>query len=476
MSCVICCESLLEHIGAQSTAVSSHNGANGMAMTDSDAHTRSDWQTQPSVLCCGHVFHQGCISAWLAHSTRKSCPTCRKRQTGDPIAIYFEVEPQPGPGSGDQTTPTISQLQHRNHMIRTLCTNVEQAQSDASKAREELGVVRKQYAEKCSEHHIETIKGKTLRERIVGSKKVIADLKVVNMKLDKTVAEQARQIEALSAQLETTRAELVEQKRVVANMGDVRATNENLARSLKKEKTRNETLATLNAQLASKVSSLENSCTGNDRACLNAAEGCPLDTGRLEGERHEGPAHEQTNTSTCHVINDTDSDLQEDATAISNSIAEQRTRAGTSAGAQPSTRLASTFELPLAAIHTAEPKSAKNPFAIASSARNDFGPSEFLFSLSLDSIDLTRKSIPVGSSLGGTHFATHSKSSLQKPSNAAVSSLSLKYPSSPMVSDGMGGSRRKGSIKNSRGGRDAKGKRSTGTIQAKINWSFKKQD
>ncbi|KAJ1857870.1 hypothetical protein LPJ57_007085 [Coemansia sp. RSA 486] len=361
-------------------------------------------------------------------------------------------------------------------MIRTLCTNVEQAQSDASKAREELGVVRKQYAEKCSEHHIETIKGKTLRERIVGSKKVIADLKVVNMKLDKTVAEQARQIEALSAQLETTRAELVEQKRVVANMGDVRATNENLARSLKKEKTRNETLATLNAQLASKVSSLENSCTGNDRACLNAAEGCPLDTGRLEGERHEGPAHEQTNTSTCHVINDTDSDLQEDATAISNSIAEQRTRAGTSAGAQPSTRLASTFELPLAAIHTAEPKSAKNPFAIASSARNDFGPSEFLFSLSLDSIDLTRKSIPVGSSLGGTHFATHSKSSLQKPSNAAVSSLSLKYPSSPMVSDGMGGSRRKGSIKNSRGGRDAKGKRSTGTIQAKINWSFKKQD
>ncbi|KAJ2885285.1 hypothetical protein FB639_001806, partial [Coemansia asiatica] len=270
MSCVICCENLLEHINGQTT----------VSPINSSSNVRSDWQSQPSVLSCGHVFHQGCISAWLAHSTRRSCPTCRTRHTGAPIAIYFEVDVQSGSGPSEQTTPTISQLQHRNHMIRTLCTNVEQAQSEASKAREELNALKKQYAEKCSEHHAETVKSKGLRERAVGNKKAIADLKVANMKLDKTVAEQARQIEALSAQLETTQAELEEQKRVVANMGDVRAVNEGLARSLKKEKSRNETLTLLNAQLASKVASIEKPDTnananadGDKAACSDVAEG-----------------------------------------------------------------------------------------------------------------------------------------------------------------------------------------------------------
>ncbi|KAJ1812556.1 hypothetical protein LPJ75_003592 [Coemansia sp. RSA 2598] len=465
MSCVICCESLLEHLGGQNTGSSGSSGG-----------ARSDWQTQPSVLCCGHVFHQGCISAWLAHSTRKSCPTCRKRQTGDPIAIYFEFDAQPDAGSSEQASPTISQLQHRNHMIRTLCTNIEQAQSEANKAKEELGDLRKQYMEKCSEHHAEAVKSKSLRDRVVGSKKAIADLKIANMKLDKTVAEQARQIEALGAQLETTRAELEEQKRVVANMGDVRAANEGLARSLKKEKSRNETLTTLNAQLASKVSSLEKPATSSDRAHRDTTEGSSLGVGRIEEKRQNGAlASTETSANTCHLITDTDSDLEEDATAITSSIEASRTRASTGVRAQPSTKLASTFELPLTAIHTAESASARNPFAIAASGGRDPGPSEFLFSLSLDSIDLSRKSIPIGGSLGkSTNLCSGAGD--QKASSPAVPLMSLKYPSRTLVSDGMGGSRRKSSVKGSRGGGGAKGKRPAGTIQAKINWSFKRQD
>ncbi|KAJ1901255.1 hypothetical protein LPJ81_003782, partial [Coemansia sp. IMI 209127] len=73
------------------------------------------------------------------------------------------------------------------------------------------------------------------------------------MWLDKTVADQARQIEVQQKQIEALNAELVEQKRVVSSMGDVRTINEQLARQLKKEKSKVRSVTIMNTHLASQV-------------------------------------------------------------------------------------------------------------------------------------------------------------------------------------------------------------------------------
>ncbi|KAJ2393834.1 hypothetical protein GGI05_002301, partial [Coemansia sp. RSA 2603] len=357
MSCVICCESLFESTGKE-----------GMpSLVD---RIQGEWQTQPSVLRCGHVFHQVCISAWLAQSNRASCPTCRKHHTGDPITLFFNSD---NPMPGDDQTPSISQLQHRNHMIRTLCKNVEAAQTEIKSLKKQMEDTTSAHSAKYIEHEAEMSKFKQVKERVSSYKAAARDLKLANMKLDKAVAEKAREVEELQQRLSTTQSELEDQKRVVANMGDVRATNEQLARSLKKEKARNETLQSLNAQLASKLASYEktsiqNAPVSDDRSVLSIAD--------------------EDKTDAHLVITDTDTDLEEDTAAVSSSIATSWTRPGNTRHA--SAKPASKFELPLAAIERQQ-KEARNPFAIASTGGATGGPSEFLFSLTLDSIDLGNK-------------------------------------------------------------------------------------
>ncbi|KAJ2786440.1 hypothetical protein GGI15_001530 [Coemansia interrupta] len=425
MSCVICCESLFESTNKEDTSTLSGG-------------SRGEWQTQPSVLRCGHVFHQVCIGAWLAQSNRASCPTCRKQHTGDPITLFFNAD---NPMPSDGQTPSISQLQHRNHMIRTLCKNVEAAQNEIKSLKKQIEDTTSAHSTRCIQHEAEMAKFKQVKERVSGYKSAARDLKLANMKLDKAVAEKAREVEELQMRLSTTQSELEDQKRVVANMGDVRATNEQLARSLKREKTRNETLQSLNTQLASKVSSYEQ----------RLAQSC------LASDDRPAPLMVDGDKTDIHVvITDTDTDLEEDAVAISNSVATSWAQTGSSRHA--SAKLASKFELPLAAIEEQQ-KEVKNPFAIASTG----GPSEFLFRLTLDSIDLgnnvSQSSVP--SSINKRNAIG------RKIAQPVPRSLSYANASAPGTFDGMGGSRRKGS-------NSVHGKRSANSIQARINWGTKK--
>ncbi|KAJ1723704.1 hypothetical protein LPJ53_001985 [Coemansia erecta] len=430
MSCVICCDSLF----------GSANKEDASGLSDG---ARGEWQSQPSVLRCGHVFHQVCIGAWLAQSNHASCPTCRKHHTGDPITLFFNTD---NPMPGEDQTPTISQLQHRNHMIRTLCKNAEAAQAEIKNLKKRIEDTTSAHSTKCIQHEEEMAKFKQVKERVSSYKAVARDLRLANMKLDKAVAEKAREVEELQMRLATTQSELEDQKRVVANMGNVRATNEQLARSLKREKTRNETLQSLNVQLASKVSSYEqasaqNASISDDRPASSIAD---------------------ENTADAHlVITDTDTDLEEDTAAVSSSMATSWIQAGSTRHAPA--KLASKFELPLAAIE-GQQNEVRNPFAIASTGGALGGPSEFLFSLTLDNINLGSKASQSSIS------STISKGNAMGRKVARPVSRSLTYvanPSTPGIFDGMGGSRR-------RGGNSIHGKRSANSIQARINWGTKK--
>ncbi|KAJ2662580.1 hypothetical protein IW148_002851, partial [Coemansia sp. RSA 1199] len=71
------------------------------------------------------------------------------------------------------------------------------------------------------------------------------------------MAEKSRQCKVQCQRISNLEAELAEQQRVVTGMGDVRATNEQLARSLKKECTKLDTQTALSTNLASRVAELE---------------------------------------------------------------------------------------------------------------------------------------------------------------------------------------------------------------------------
>ncbi|KAJ2723303.1 hypothetical protein GGI07_002731 [Coemansia sp. Benny D115] len=294
-------------------------------------------------------------------------------------------------------------------------------------------------------------KARKLKEKAALHKKQALEFKSAVLRLETAVAQQARQSEDLESKLAVSNGELDEQKRVILGMGDVRTVNEQLSRSLKKEKTRNETLNALNTQMASKIAALEQQLarlqSGDPAVSSSAATSNISESSSSRVEDDESEKY--------YSITDTETDFEEDAAAVSSSVTASLNRLRT---AQPTTRLASTFELPLKAVDSTT-KTAVNPFAAYLTTRKTtFDPSTFASSLNL--------------SEGGRRVAGPPKS--KAPQKRLICqpvppSYSLRHPNTPMViSDGLGGSRRKP-------GSGTKGlRRSTTSVQAKINWGPKK--
>ncbi|KAJ2747079.1 hypothetical protein H4S06_005163, partial [Coemansia sp. BCRC 34490] len=65
--------------------------------------------------------------------------------------------------------------------------------------------------------------------KLNAQKKGLSELTLKKMQLDQRVAYQAELVEEQKMQIETLEAELIEQKRVVRSMGEVRTVNEQLA-------------------------------------------------------------------------------------------------------------------------------------------------------------------------------------------------------------------------------------------------------
>ncbi|KAJ2743755.1 hypothetical protein GGI20_003512 [Coemansia sp. BCRC 34301] len=437
MSCVICCESLFDHISGL--------GGSRVASSDSTADRSShDWADRPSVLTCGHVFHQGCISAWLAQSNHGTCPTCRTKHTGEAIAMYFDVEAK----DDSQAFPDCAdspQVKHRNKVIKTLCSNIESALAEVKAANQQLDDANARYEAKEQERIKEVQNSQLMKSRASAFKKTVHELKTQNMKLEASVAEQARQIESLQSANATLSAELDEQKRVVEVMGDVRRTNEKLVRSLKTERSRVETQLTLNTQLASRIASLE-------RTHLPLpAEGAPLTSTVAAADSSAGASQGISEIDLTEEVCDRDYEgLEEDTAAISRSIAMSL---GKPKKPSATARRAATFELPVAAFdHTDSGADANlNPFAATPIQAMKFDPPSLSFFVPPGSSELSTKDPLVTSSkqIQGRHIRA-----LRRPTVALAA-----------ISDGLGGSRQEGGFGT---------RRPASSVQSKINWGPKR--
>ncbi|KAJ2889704.1 hypothetical protein IWW38_004551 [Coemansia aciculifera] len=276
-----------------------------------------------------------------------------------------------------------------------------------------------------------------MKSRASTLKKAVHELKAQNMKLEASVAEQARQIESLQSANATLSAGLDEQKRVVEAMGDVRGTNEKLVRSLKTERLRVETQLTLNTQLANRVASLERS-----RSSL-PAEGTSATASSAIATSAEVDLTED--------ISDLDYEgLEEDTAAISRSIVMARRMP--SKPSAPARRTA-TFELPVTAFGGAEAstEASLNPFAISPMQPIKFGPPSLSFFVPPGGSELPTKEPLVTASrqIQGRHIQ-----GLRRPATSLAA-----------VSDGLGGSRQASGFGS---------KRSTSSVQSKISWGSKR--
>ncbi|KAJ1955244.1 hypothetical protein GGI12_005605, partial [Dipsacomyces acuminosporus] len=323
MSCVICCERLFDNIGR----LSSNNSKSRPPSSN------ANWQDQPSVLSCGHVFHQACIGAWLAQSNKGTCPTCRSQQKGDPIALYFEVDevdssPLASPAARDHDSPQVT---HRNKIIKTLCANVEAAQAETKTLREQYKALELKLSIKQLEHADEVSKSQKHKAEATSAKNSAERRKLRIMKLEGEVAEKENRIERLESQVAQLKAELQEQIQVVKGMCDVRSTNEQLVRSLKKERSRNSTLNTLNQQFAAKVAAFSKASANSSSPNANQAQ--------------ELDATDRTAKDGALLISDHETDLDDEGPVpIDKTTSSVWNRPN---AAKAATKLASTFDIPV---------------------------------------------------------------------------------------------------------------------------------
>ncbi|KAJ2692378.1 hypothetical protein H4R19_006165, partial [Coemansia spiralis] len=254
MSCVVCCDSLLATAGA-------------------------GWEKQAAALLCGHVFHQSCIAAWLAHAGNRTCPTCRSAHRGDPIALYLAADVPDADDEAGSATPSHG-VTHRNMVIKTLCSNVEAAQLDAKRAHE--AAEREQIRCRELDKSLVAEKAKVFKAtaKTDAYRATIENLRAGMRQLERSVAEKSREVEDQITAVGVLTAALAEQRRVVAALGDVHATNEQLVRTLRKERAKLATQGTLNTSLAARVADLEKE---NSRfhaeaaaAAAAAADGTPV--------------------------------------------------------------------------------------------------------------------------------------------------------------------------------------------------------
>ncbi|KAJ2432965.1 hypothetical protein GGF42_009485 [Coemansia sp. RSA 2424] len=276
------------------------------------------------------------------------------------------------------------------------------------------------------------------------------------MKLEASVAEQARQIESLQSANATLSAELDEQKRVVEAMGDVRGTNEKLVRSLKTERLRVETQLLLNAQLASRIASLERAHLPLpvEGALLPAAAATAAATAATATTSAIDPSATASQgipeIDLTEGVSDQDYEgLEEDTAAISRSIAMSLRK---SKKPSATARRTATFELPVRAFGSAEASAepSLNPFAASPIQAMKFNPPSLSFFVPPGSNEMPTRDTLVTSSkqIQGRHIRA-----LRRPTVASTA-----------VSDGLGGSRQDG----------FGSRRPTSSVQSKINWGPKR--
>ncbi|KAJ2836922.1 hypothetical protein J3B01_002485 [Coemansia erecta] len=340
----------------------------------------SDWQGRPSVLQCGHVFHQSCISVWLKGKRHGNCPTCRRECDGEPISLYFEAEPA-AEGSEDpeivdeplqdpSKEVTNAQIRHRNKIIKTLCKNIAAAQDEAKKAHEKVANGSAQVNELKMDLAQEKVRNVDITAKLSTYKKGILDYKTELMRLKKSVAEKSRECEVKCQRISNLEAELAEQQRVVTSMGDVRSTNEQLARSLKRERAKLETQMTINTCLGSRVTELE-----KEKGWLRS-------TTSQEPSGSTQPPQLPALSSMSNMVSEVsivdlvseasiETDLDEDINELDSSIVQLADKRRI---AKPHRRPGPTFGMPLKELESPEAlrrdshivdSNSQNPFAVA---------------------------------------------------------------------------------------------------------------
>ncbi|KAJ2612696.1 hypothetical protein H4S08_002579 [Coemansia sp. RSA 1365] len=337
-------------------------------------------------------------------------------------------------------------------IIKTLCANVANAQNETKRLKEKLEDSEMKHKELVALFNDEKTKVDSYKKAANSYRNTISKHKLFTMRMENDIANKSRQNDEQKKRIENLTAELIEQRRVVANMGDVRATNEQLARALKKERTRLDTKNALNMNLGQRVLYLE---TENSRLRNNTEQ--HSNTQSVAGQFSSITSSTQPNNDVpvIDLVSESshDVDLSEDAEAISEAIVDPWLRYK-----QPNSqrKLGSTFGVSLKKIEFSQSQTSAsigknrapstqtnsnnaNPFAIVDKPFASLASKEFTFSIDMP---------PQKSTL----------SSLDR------STVTFQKPTKANVSNGFGESLRD----------SFDGRRSTNTVQAKINWASKK--
>ncbi|KAJ2343800.1 hypothetical protein GGF43_005615 [Coemansia sp. RSA 2618] len=318
--------------------------------------------------------------------------------------------------------------------------------NEAKKARTELAEMSTRYT--LQEAKLASQRSKLLESRtsIIERKKIITDLRSKEMGLEKTIAEKSLQSEEQRQRIANLSSELAEQRRVVASLGDVHTTNEQLARSLKRERTKAETQATLNANLASRVAELEKENgwlrkSTSDEPCTLTRPFQPRVSASRQAPVDDLPIVSLISDASIetHLDDDDDNDDDEPPHSTVAPLANRWT------SSKPQRRPGPTFGISLKALEPSASQRADtyvgvtNPFAIANKPFESLASKDFVFTQGL---------APPKPSL---HSTQRSAGPLWRSKHA-------------IASNGLGGSRQGSSIH----------KKGTATIQSTIGWGSKK--
>ncbi|KAJ2556686.1 hypothetical protein EV175_001833, partial [Coemansia sp. RSA 1933] len=349
-------------------------------------------------------------------------------------------------------------------IIKTLCSNVEKAQTESKKDKELLHKAEADLAEKAAELLEEKQKVQEYKEKLGVQKKSLDKYKLKSMRSDKTVADQALQLEAREKRIASLEAELAEQKRVVTSMGDVRTVNEQLARQLKKEKSKVRTVTTLNTQLASRIDGAKKA--SDRRHHQHELDGASNDTAMIHDTRSAG--EDESFSGSIECLDDTSAEdaLAEDVAAVRSAGIKPLSTTLRSRELPQSSRCGFTFEVPVAEFEAtnivdltddAPPLFSSLPEMTTASASN--GNSSRINRkvnnpFAVDSVQPSTAPIPIKMPQALFSFRSPSIDTGARPIR------SIKRPSKTAFSfssDGLGGSRRSGT-----------------SVQAKISWGSKK--
>ncbi|KAJ1850903.1 hypothetical protein LPJ76_006306 [Coemansia sp. RSA 638] len=264
------------------------------------------------------------------------------------------------------------------------------------------------------------------------------------MRLKKSVAEKSRQCEVQCQRISNLEAELAEQQRVVTGMGDVRATNEQLARSLKKERTKLDTQTTLSTNLASRVAELEKEngllrSTTSQEPSGSTQLPQPLALSSMSNTVNEVTIVDLVSEASIET------DLDEDVNDLGSSIVQLAVKRRI---AKPRRRPGPTFGMPLKELEPpAAPQS--DSLIVDSNAQNTFAFADRPFA------SLVSKDIVFRQGFTPSNPSSHRSKQLDGtpwPLHRAG------------TSNGLGGSRQSSTFR----------KKGATTIQSKIHWGSKK--